>query len=139
MTNEDLKYKLDRSRVNLGYCVSNVNALKDNLDSVVSALTSISECAGLRCVRFCKDCGRMTSTIADGMKCMLSGVPVTDDDYCSFWTKQDETLCWDCRKFSGGCPWSKSFQPVEGWDAIPREIGTTDSFCVKACPLFEEG
>ena len=139
MKNDELKLKLDSTRANLGYCMSNMKALQNNLDRIENAITSISACSGLRCVRFCKDCDRMSSTMADGMKCLLSNVPVTCEDYCSFWKEQTDQLCLDCKNFAGGCSWSKSFTPVEGWNAIPRDNGTTDSFCIKACPLFEEG
>ena len=29
----------------------------------------------------------------------------------------EQTLCWDCAKFAGGCVWSRSFRPVPGWTA----------------------
>lgn len=40
--------------------------------------------------------------------------------------KQDDTLCWDCKRACGGCPWSMSGthhgmtrkpSPVDGWKA----------------------
>ena len=30
---------------------------------------------------------------------------------------KNTTLCWRCLNCYGGCNWSKSFQPVEGWKA----------------------
>ena len=51
------------------------------------------------------------------------------------------TLCWDCAKATGMCPWSKRSKPVEGWEAefVPRNGGTKpyDTYVVIACPLFE--
>ena len=54
------------------------------------------------------------------------------------------TLCWDCEKAGGGCSWSKSFTPVEGWTAIPTKVRSDslsirhiDSFDVYECPEFE--
>jgi predicted nucleic acid-binding Zn ribbon protein len=42
------------------------------------------------------------------------------------------SLCWDCQNACGGCSWSRSFEPVEGWEAKPSE----DSFFVINCPQF---
>ena len=59
---------------------------------------------------------------------------------------KNATLCWECKKASGGCSWSKKFVPVEGWDATPTKVwvGHTsakpyiDSFHVNECPEFEQ-
>lgn len=69
--------------------------------------------------------------------------------------KEPATLCLICGKSGygdfSGCPWEKSFTPVDGWEAIPTKIksgytskitGKTvkcyeDSFCVLQCPLYE--
>lgn len=61
-------------------------------------------------------------------------------------TKEKETLCWNCYRADHWvdedvvCPWAKSGQPVEDWDATSKPVkGTTDatrSFYVKDCPLF---
>lgn len=59
------------------------------------------------------------------------------------------TKCWDCTKAVGGCSWSRSFRPVEGWDATPTRVKAdkdadtgeqhwTDSFYVNDCPEFEK-
>lgn len=68
------------------------------------------------------------------------------EKYCSFqcsWkAKQEksqrktkfqrkETLCWTCQNACGGCSWSKSFTPVEGWDAKPTKHKHVDSFLSK--------
>lgn len=54
-----------------------------------------------------------------------------------------ETLCWDCEKALGYCPWSERFDPVPGWNATPTKIplydgngGYMDSFLVHECPMF---
>lgn len=59
--------------------------------------------------------------------------------------KRDENtqLCWRCKNACGGCSWSKSFIPVEGWDADPVVIkdseGDIDSYKIKRCPQFIKG
>lgn len=60
-------------------------------------------------------------------------------------TYKGETLCWDCQKNTGSCPWSSSFTPVEGWRAIPTKINTyqkfnegIDSYLVLECPQFKK-
>lgn len=58
---------------------------------------------------------------------------------------KDSTLCWDCEKACGRCSWSKSFTPVEGWNAKPTKVRADkysvnqliDSFIVYECPEFE--
>lgn len=53
--------------------------------------------------------------------------------------------CWDCANACGGCEWSKSFQPVPGWDAEPvrkmvkngkREWRPMESYAIRSCPEF---
>ena len=55
-----------------------------------------------------------------------------------------ETICWDCKRATGYCAWSKSFKAVKGWKAVPTKIqrvtppyDTIDSYLVLECPLFE--
>ena len=54
--------------------------------------------------------------------------------------KEDQSLCWNCKNCFGGCSWSKSFEPVEGWSAERTTIEyfntETPSFLVRDCPLF---
>ena len=54
--------------------------------------------------------------------------------------KGDQSLCWRCKNCFGGCSWSESFEPVEGWSAertlIKHFNVETPSFLVRACPLF---
>ena len=55
------------------------------------------------------------------------------------------TLCWDCAKAVKGCSWSRDFEPVPGWKAVPTKIygkarsddnRRIDSFAVYECPEF---
>lgn len=59
----------------------------------------------------------------------------------------DMTLCWFCDKAVGGCSWSRSFEPVEGWEAretrikLSKDPATGEqmydtSFFVMACPEY---
>ena len=54
--------------------------------------------------------------------------------------KEDQSLCWRCKNCFGGCSWSESFEPVEGWRAERTTIEyfntETPSFLVRDCPLF---
>ena len=55
------------------------------------------------------------------------------------------TLCWDCKKATGGCVWSDSKDeiPVPGWKAEQTKLrlfntGTVAcSYAVVECPEFE--
>lgn len=53
------------------------------------------------------------------------------------------TICWNCAKACRKCPWSRNFEPVDGWNATPTKVYSAegvfiDSFIVHECPLFEE-
>ena len=52
-----------------------------------------------------------------------------------------KTICWECKKATCGCSWSKYFKPVEGWEAEPTTVKdenyTYSSYLVKSCPEFE--
>lgn len=52
-----------------------------------------------------------------------------------------DSLCWKCsRSTDSSCSWSRSFIPVEGWDAEPTERYSEvykTSYCVKECPMFK--
>ena len=54
--------------------------------------------------------------------------------------KEDQSLCWRCKNCFGGCSWSESFGPVEGWNAertiIQHFNAETPSFLVRDCPRF---
>ena len=60
------------------------------------------------------------------------------------------TLCWRCvnavpdPETGAGCPWSRRFEPVEGWTAFPRRYDESTgnhgvSYQVTACPSYAEG
>lgn len=72
----------------------------------------------------------------------------------------ETTICWTCknavpdRDGEVGCAWSRSFVPVEGWEATPTKIvliyndehaehrrgpRTDDSYIVHSCPEYERG
>ena len=55
-------------------------------------------------------------------------------------SKSDQ-ICWLCKKATNsGCNWSKSFQPVDGWKAIPAETSSgSATYKIIYCPEFEEG
>lgn len=58
------------------------------------------------------------------------------------------SLCQMCQNavptYECGCSWSRDFQPVNGWTAVPTRLKDTDdgeevafsSFCVMECPEF---
>lgn len=56
-----------------------------------------------------------------------------------------DTICWKCKKATGGCSWSRAFKPVNGWIALPTEVmvghdkgaQSIPSFDVYACPEFD--
>lgn len=51
--------------------------------------------------------------------------------------KLQQTLCWDCRRATGGCPWSDHLRPIKGWTAVPTKKGTPfASYIVLECPGF---
>lgn len=49
-------------------------------------------------------------------------------------------LCWSCGKACGGCSWSKSGKPVEGWEAeeslIRNANQSTVSYKIMKCPEY---
>lgn len=54
-----------------------------------------------------------------------------------------KTICWTCQNACGGCSWSKSFLPVEGWEAEPHTLYANDSghapvqsYEVLCCPEY---
>lgn len=53
-------------------------------------------------------------------------------------------MCWGCDNACGGCNWSDSLKPVEGWNAIKTRIKInaetgeyTDSYFIIECPEFK--
>ena len=52
------------------------------------------------------------------------------------------SLCWECARATGFCPWSRYFEPVQGWEARRTIIRQSqdvevESYDVFKCPLFE--
>ena len=57
---------------------------------------------------------------------------------------KSEQPCWTCKKYCGGCSWSKNLTPVEGWAANPTTIHhekgrIITSFEIISCPEYEWG
>ncbi len=64
-----------------------------------------------------------------------------------------QTLCIYCKNATGGCSWSRSFKPVNGWAAIEKTINyhrgkskndgknakREMSYAVKECPEYRRG
>ena len=142
--------------IELNAALKRLKAISDSLidcDEKISELSStLSDCViklektayelnmakNLVAVKYCPDCINCTSTLKTGQKCKLSKRAVGNSDYCSKYVVCPDSLCWDCRNAVGGCEWSQSFTPVDGWEAIPRTIRDDDSFLVIKCPKFEE-
>ena len=60
-------------------------------------------------------------------------------------SEQSNSLCWNCTKAYGGCPWADSYTPVEGWKATKNNkriwkkgsgVASVDSYNVRECPEF---
>ena len=54
----------------------------------------------------------------------------------------NDALCWHCQKACGGCSWSRSLIPVDGWEAKEVDLVTYEglkSYKVIECPEFVEG
>ena len=49
-------------------------------------------------------------------------------------TIDKDTLCWDCKKYCGGCSWTRpdDGRPVKGWNAKLTDRG----YVVRQCPEF---
>ena len=50
------------------------------------------------------------------------------------------TICWDCARATGGCPWSDRLRPVKGW--VAKELKPTSTrpystYIVLECPGFK--
>ena len=51
------------------------------------------------------------------------------------------TKCWSCANACGGCSWSATGTPVNGWTATPTKVGVPgpmqiDSYFITDCPEF---
>ena len=56
--------------------------------------------------------------------------------------KKHKSLCWNCDRATGFCPWSREFEPVQGWVANKTIVHQSrkinfESYDVIYCPLFE--
>lgn len=51
--------------------------------------------------------------------------------------------CWTCSKACGKCDWSRDFNAIKGWDAIPVLVkdreGDIRSYKIKKCPEYIRG
>ncbi len=58
--------------------------------------------------------------------------------------KPNSTICWNCKNaVCSGCAWSRSFKPVDGWEAKRETINAggrfLETYTVRSCPQFLEG
>ena len=166
MTSNELKSRLKRLKSSSETLSERCGALiksDEELDDISIDLIDVSKtveriasdlyaCRNLRAVVFCPRCVSFTSVSTAGgskaiSKCLKTGLPVGDCDYCSKYKPRPDTLCWDCKNSTNnGCEWIRSFKPVEGWNAVPSAILVggandkyTDSYLVLECPKFERG
>lgn len=59
---------------------------------------------------------------------------VVTEEYLAYPPKgYHDQLCWYCENACGGCSWSESFIPVEGWEAIK----TGESYHITFCPQYQ--
>ena len=138
MTTIELNAALKRLKAISDSLIDCEIALSDYSKKLEKTAYELNMAKNLVAVKYCPDCINCTSTLKGGQKCKLSKRAVGNDDYCSKYVSCPDSLCWDCRNATGGCEWSQSFTPVDGWEAIPRTIGDEDSFCVIKCPKFVE-
>ncbi len=85
----------------------------------------------------CKKCGYEFDTYefnADNIRDFLEERKFEKAN-CGFASK---SLCWKCSRATGFCPWSREFEPVQGWDAVQTTVDGIESYEVKSCPLFEK-
>lgn len=49
-----------------------------------------------------------------------------------------DQLCFSCKNACGGCSWSKTFTPVDGWEAKECKIPRTNikTYKIKKCPEY---
>ena len=166
MTSSELKSRLKRLKSSsetlserCGALIKSDEAFEDISGGLIDVSKTVERiasdlyaCRNLRAVVFCPRCVNFTSVSTAGgskaiSKCLKTGLPVGDCDYCSKYKPRPDTLCWDCKNSTNnGCEWSRSLKPVEGWNAVPSAILVggandkyTDSYLVLECPKFERG
>lgn len=56
--------------------------------------------------------------------------------------RENEQMCWRCKKATGACSWSKELKPVDGWVAEPIMLkddeGIIRTYNIILCPEYEE-
>lgn len=57
--------------------------------------------------------------------------------------------CWSCTKYAGGCSWTRKFEPIPGWDAVPTvksgscrgngvKYAAIETYEIRHCPEYED-
>lgn len=57
--------------------------------------------------------------------------------------------CWSCKKYAGGCSWTRKFEPIPGWDAVPTvksgscrgngvKYAAIETYEIRHCPEYED-
>lgn len=57
--------------------------------------------------------------------------------------------CWSCTKYAGGCSWTRKFEPIPGWDAVPTvksgscrgngvKYAPIETYDIRYCPEYED-
>ena len=49
------------------------------------------------------------------------------------------SLCWNCKKATGGCSWAEALKPINGWTATYIKKTSSrpyDTYMVEGCPEF---
>lgn len=93
---------------------------------------------GIRRRRECKGCGHKFTSY-EFEEDLISDF-IEENKYVSNYG--GNSLCWKCGRATGFCPWSREFEPVQGWTAnktIVRQSADVEfeSYEVIKCPLFE--
>lgn len=96
----------------------------------------------------CKcDCGNITVARGGDLKSgnTLSCGCLRKDHGGGLENIRKTNICIDCQKACGGCSWSRSFTPVEGWTAekvvirngiIDHKVRNTETYHIIECPEF---
>ena len=115
----------------------------DTLDIEFSRPPSKLCCARLRDIGFCY-CSKIRSW--RGHRHFDEALEIAEEAKKKAKTskKIGTTICWECDNCYGGCSWSRSFKPVEGWQAVENHttvkngkyIEERTSYTVLKCPEF---
>lgn len=108
-------------------------------------------------IKTCKRCGRRFEVKGRNQKyCSISCRELAYIQSQAYKAKRnvkirkDEQPCWHCAKATGGCSWSRSFKPVDGWKAkktiimngieiIDKQPRICHSYKIESCPEFIYG